>query len=59
MTDTKSMSDCSAEDGDWEELPPAVVRALKTKESVDDSRTLRDSNLGMIEEVAVLDLVLS
>ena len=57
-TDAKSMSDCTAKDRDQEELPPVVLSTIKTKEGVSDSRALRDSNLGMIEEVAVLDLVL-
>ena len=52
------MSDCTAKDRDQEELPPVVLSTIKTKEGVSDSRALRDSNLGMIEEVAVLDLVL-
>ena len=52
------MSNCTAKDRDLEELPPVVLSAVKTKEGVGDSRALRDSNPGMIEEVAVLDLVL-
>ena len=47
------MSD--SKDRDQEELPPVVLSAIKTKEGVSDSRALRDSNLGMIEEVAVHD----
>ena len=36
-------------------LPLPLIVQLKTKEGVGDSRALRDSNLGMIEEVAVHD----
>ena len=54
------MSDCTAKDRDQKELPPVVLSAIKTKEGASDLRALRDSNPGMIEEVAVvLDLVLS
>ena len=36
-------------------LPLPLIVQLKIKEGVGDSRVLKDSNTGMIEEVAVLD----
>ena len=36
-------------------LPLPLIVQLKAKEGVSDLRALRDSNPGMIEEVAVLD----
>jgi hypothetical protein len=46
-----STSDCTAGDGDREELAP-VVSAVEAKEVVGASRDLRDPNLGMVEETA-------